>query len=141
MWIEETPNYIPLVRKVFIIKWKIEILKTQQDLARHKEELGSLQVHEELRKKFEALTITKDETFTNFKDKQKKVEKSQAKVQKAKEKIETIFSLYSEALSCRAPATNYALFLLERYLLLKLKAIKAGKLVEFKTTPDFVKCF
>jgi len=30
---------------------------------------------------------------------------------------------------------------MERYLLLKVKAVKAGKLVEIKTTPEFIKLF
>lgn len=55
--------------------------------------------------------------------------------------MEIVFPLYSDTLSCRASATNYALFLMERYLLLKVKAIKAGKPTEIKTTLDFIKCF
>ena len=43
-------------------------------------------------------------------------------------------------MSCRSPATNYALFLLERYLLLELKAIRVGKPIEFNTTAEFVQC-
>lgn len=100
-----------------------------------------LRVHQELRKKFETLTATKDETFAQYKAKQKKFEKAQVKLRKAKEKLETVCSLYSSTLSCRASATNYALFLLERYLLLKIKVVKASKSMEIKTTPDFVKCF
>ena len=55
--------------------------------------------------------------------------------------METIFSLYSDALSCQPPTINYALLLLEIYLLLKVKVMKAGKLAKIKTTPDFVKYF
>ena len=57
---------------------------------------------------------------------------------KARNQIDTMFSLYSNVLTCRSPATNYALFLLERYLLLKIKAIRAGKPIELKTTEDFI---
>jgi len=32
------------------------------------------------------------------------------------------------------------LFFLERYLLLKVKVIRAGKPVEFKSTPNFIQC-
>jgi len=55
--------------------------------------------------------------------------------------MDIVCSFYSDALSCQAPATNYALFQLEKYLLLKVKAVKAGKSIEMKTTPNFVKCF
>lgn len=54
--------------------------------------------------------------------------------------IDAIFSLYSYALSFRSPGTNYALLLLERYLLLKIKDIKADKSVELRTTKEFIKC-
>lgn len=55
--------------------------------------------------------------------------------------METVCSLYLDTLSCQSPTKNYALFLMERYLLLKVKAAKAGKLVETKTTPKFIVCF
>ena len=49
-------------------------------------------------------------------------------------------SLYIDVLACRFPAKNYALFLLERYLQLKIKAVRAGKSIELNTVDDFVKC-
>lgn len=55
--------------------------------------------------------------------------------------METACSLYLDTLSCRALTTNYALFLMERYLLLKFKDAKARKLVEIKTTVDLIKFF
>lgn len=39
----------------------------------------------------------------------------------------SIFSLYSDVISCGSPATNYTVFLLERYLMLKIKFIKFVK--------------
>lgn len=48
------------------------------------------------------------------------------KLDKVMDQIDTIFSLYLDVLSCRSPAMKYALFLLERYLLLKIKDVKAG---------------
>jgi len=68
-------------------------------------------------------------------------EKSHEKLQKDKEQLEIVLSIYSETLSCQAPTTNYAVFLLERYLLLKIKVIKVGKSVAIETTPDLFKCF
>jgi len=56
-------------------------------------------------------------------------------------KMEIVYSIYLHALSCQVPATNYALFHMERYLLLKLKAAKAGESAEIETTLDFFKCF
>lgn len=68
------------------------------------------------------------------------MEELQGQYQKVVEHIKIICSLYSDALACRSPAMNYALFLLERYLLLKVKAIRVGHPFEFKSTPDFIKC-
>ena len=62
----------------------------------------------------------------------------QEQVEQAKKKISTIFSLYNDALSCRAPTTNYALFLTERYLLLKVKVVRAGKSTTFKAIEESV---
>jgi len=77
---EETPHYIPLLREVVIIKLQKELTKTQQKFAQRKEEVVTLQVHQKLQKKFEALTITEDKTFANSKDEQKKLEKAQSKL-------------------------------------------------------------
>ena len=57
------------------------------------------------------------------------------------EKIKSIFSIYYDILACRAPANNYSLFLLERYLLLKVKSIREGTPSEFATVSDFFSCF
>ena len=48
--------------------------------------------------------------------------------------------MYTDVLACRCLAKNYALFLLERYLKLKIKAVRAGKSIELKTIDDFVTC-
>lgn len=135
---EETPAYTPLIREEFISKLQNELLEVQQKLAQYKEEVVPPKIQQELKKYFVALTIIEDETFAQFRVEQKKVEKERDKLQKAKQQLEAIFSLYSNTLSCRAPSTNYALYLLERFLLLKIKAANTGKPVEIKTTPDFV---
>jgi hypothetical protein len=57
------------------------------------------------------------------------------------EKIKEIFYVYYDIVACRAPATNYTLFLLEHYPLLRVKAIRAGKPFEFTIVSIFVSCF
>jgi len=57
------------------------------------------------------------------------------------EQIRNIFSIYSDVLACRAPANNYALFLLEQYFLLKVREIRAGTHSDFATVSNFVSCF
>ena len=54
--------------------------------------------------------------------------------------MDTLCSLYNEVLACRAPAKNYALFLMERYLQLKIKAVKAGAPIQINTIDDFINC-
>ena len=55
--------------------------------------------------------------------------------------MDTLCSLYTDFIACRCPAKNYALFLLEIYLQLKIKAVRAGKSIELNTVDDFVKCY
>ena len=54
--------------------------------------------------------------------------------------MDTLCSLYADVLACRAPANNYALFLMERYLQLKIKAVKAGAPIQINTIDDFINC-
>lgn len=138
---DETPLYTPLVREAIIKKLQNELLAVQQELAQYKEKVVPLHEHQGLRKKFESLTMIQDETVSRYKAEKNKAERLKGQLQNAREKMETVYSLYLDTLSCQAPATNYALFLMESYLLLKFKATKAGKPVEIKTTPDFIKCF
>ncbi len=48
--------------------------------------------------------------------------------------------MYNDVLTCRAPAKNYALFLLERYLQLKIKAVRVGAPIQINTVNDFIDC-
>lgn len=93
-----------------------------------------------MQKKFKELNITQSDTFDKFRKEEENLRKGKGKLDKVMGQIDVIFSLYFDVLSCRSPTTNYVLFLLERYLLLKIKAIKASKSVELRTTDQFVKC-
>jgi len=66
------------------------------------------------------------------------MEKIKVRLDRVIGQIDTICSLYSDVLPCKSLANNYALFFLERYLLLKVKAVRAGKLVELKMVEDFI---
>ena len=95
----------------------------------------------ELQKQFRALIITENGTFDRFRHEEEKLKKVKTKLDRARNWIDTICLLYSDVLKCRSPTTNYALFLLEQYLLLKIKAIRSGKPIELKTTEDFISCY
>jgi len=57
------------------------------------------------------------------------------------EQIKEIFSIYSDIVPYRDLATNYTLFLLERYFLLRIKSIRLGKPIEFTIISEFVSFF
>ena len=87
------------------------------------------------------MLATDNETFVELNRTQGKVKKVQGQLDGALEKIKEICSVYSDIVVCRAPTTNYTLFLLERYMLLRVKYIRVGKPFEFTTVSDFVSCF
>lgn len=109
-------------------------MQSQLALEWCEQETVPLQKYQELQKQFRELTITKNGTFDRFRQEEEKLKKVKTKLDRARNQIDTICSLYSDVLTCGSPATNYALFLLEWYLLLKVEAIRAGKPIELKTT-------
>lgn len=54
--------------------------------------------------------------------------------------MDILCSLYTNALACSSLAKNYALFLLEIYLQLKINVVKVGKPIELKIVDDFINC-
>jgi hypothetical protein len=97
--------------------------------------------HQKVVKQLKSMSATENKTFVELTRAQGKVNKVQGQLDKALEKIKEIFSVYNDIVDCRAPATNYTLFLLERYLLLRIKAIREGKPIEFTIVSEFVSCF
>jgi hypothetical protein len=87
------------------------------------------------------MSATESETYVELTRAQGKVKKVQNQLEKALEQIKEICDVYTDAINCRAPATNYTLFLLERYLLLRVKSIRVGKPITFTTVPEFISCF
>ena len=69
-----------------------------------------------------------------------KAEKVMNQLKLAYNRMDTLCSLYTDFLACICPAKYYALFLLERYLQLKIKVVREGKSIELKTIDDFVSC-
>jgi hypothetical protein len=116
-------------------------VQSQQTLTQCRSEMVTMVEHQKVVKQLQAMSATENETFVELNRAQGKVKKVQGQLDGALEKIKEIFSVYSDIVACRAPATNYTLFLLERYLLLRIKAIRAGKPFEFTIVSDFVSCF
>ena len=114
-----------------------ELIQVWHELAQRRKEVVPLQEHQALLKKLKDLSTTEDEIFSQLREERMKVKKAQDQVEKAKKQIDMVFSLYSDVLTYRAPATNYALLFLERYLLLKIKVVRVGNPTTFKTIEEF----
>ena len=87
------------------------------------------------------MSTTENNTFVELNKDKEKVKKVQGQLDGALEQIKEIFSVYYDILACRALATNYAMFFLEHYLLLKLKYIRVDTPSKFTTISNFVSCF
>jgi hypothetical protein len=97
--------------------------------------------HPKCFKQLKAMPTIENKTFVDLSRAQGKVRKVQGHLDKALEEIKEIFSIYSHMVDCRAPTTNYTLFLLECYFLLRIKDIREGKPFDFTTVYEFVSCF
>ena len=68
------------------------------------------------------MNTSESESFDKHQKLEEKIEKMKLRLEKVMSQMDIICSLYTDVLACRSPANNYALFLLERYLQLKIKA-------------------
>lgn len=59
------------------------------------------------------MNVIESETFEKYKKEDEKIEKIKLRLDTVLAWRDTICSLYIDVLACRAPTTNYALFLLE----------------------------
>jgi len=82
--------------------------------------------------------MSKSQAFEGWRKAEERVKKVTHRLDIVIKQMDTLCSLYTNVLACRAPARNYALFLMERYLQLKIKAVKAGVPIEIKTIDDFI---
>jgi hypothetical protein len=87
------------------------------------------------------MLATENETFAELNIDKEKVKKVQVHLDGALEHIKEIFFVYFDIVACGAPTTNYTLFILEHYLLLRVKYIREGKPFEFTIVSSFVSCF
>jgi len=86
------------------------------------------------------MNTSENETFDKYRKAEERIEKMKLRLEKVMSQTDIVCLLYTNVLACRSPANNYALFFLERYLQLKIKAVRAGKLIELKTMEDFINC-
>jgi hypothetical protein len=128
-------------QSVVINRLEEELVQAQQALTQSIDEMVTMPEHKRVVKKLKDMLTTENETYAKLTRAQGKVKKVQGQLDKDLEQIKEICSVYSDIVAYRAPATNYTLFLLERYLLLRIKSIRVGKPFEFTTIFEFVSCF
>jgi uncharacterized membrane protein YheB (UPF0754 family) len=126
---------------VTIDKLKAGLAQAQRALAQHQDEMVTRDEHQKIVKQLRDMTETESDTYVELTRAQGKIHEVQTRLKKSLEQIKEICDVYSDVIYCRALATNYTLFLLEQYLLLIVKAIRAGKPISFSTLPEFISCF
>ncbi len=114
--------------------------EAQQEAERLRERTVPKERYEELQQQLRNISQSKSQAFEGWQKEQEKVDKVTRRLDNAVRQMDTLCSLYDDVLSCRAPAKNYALFLLERYLRLKIKAVRAGAPIHINTVNDFIDC-
>jgi hypothetical protein len=108
-----------------INKLKEELGQAQQILAQRQDGMVTRTEYQNFVTELKGMIETEGETYVALTRAQEKVKRVQAQLETTLEKIKHICDVYSDAINYRGPATNYVLFLLERYLLLRVKAIRA----------------
>jgi hypothetical protein len=117
-----------LEKNATIRRLEEELMHSQQAMFQNRSELLTIVEHQELQSQKQSIIVDR-------------LEAKLTQVQQALTQSREICDVYSDAINCRAPATNYTLFLLERYLLLRVKAIREVKPISFSTVPEFISCF
>jgi hypothetical protein len=124
-----------------IKRLEAELEQSQQTLIQCKSEMVTMSEYQKVVKQLQSMSTTENETFVEISRAKGKVKKVHGQLYGSLVQIKLIFSVYSNIVACKDPATNYTLFLLERYMLLRVKYIRVGKPFEFTTVSDFVACF
>jgi hypothetical protein len=120
---------------------EVELKQSEQALTQRRDEMVTVAENQRVFKQLKSMSATENENFGVLSRAQGKVNKVQGQLEKALEKIKEIFSVYSDIVPYRVHATNYTLFLLQHYFLVRIKAITACKPIEFTTISEFVSCF
>ena len=88
----------------------------QQEAEKLREQTVPCEKYEELQQQLRNVNQSKSQSFEGWRKEQEKVAKVTRRLDTIIKQMDTLCSLYNDVLTCRAPAKNYALFLLERYL-------------------------
>jgi translation initiation factor 2B subunit (eIF-2B alpha/beta/delta family) len=100
-------------QSVTIDRLKEELTQAQQALVQHQHGMVTRTEYQRIVKELKDMTTIEGETYAALTRAQEKIKKVQTQLEKDLEQIKHICDVYSDAINCRAPATNYVLFLLE----------------------------
>ena len=114
--------------------------QAQQEVEKLREQTVPHEKYEELRQQLRNVNQSESQAFEGWRKEQEKVAKVTRRLGTVIKQMDTLCSLYNDVLACRAPTKNYDLFLLERYLQLKIKIVKAGAPIQINTVNDFIGC-
>ena len=103
--------------------------EAQQEAEQLREQTVPKERYEELQQQLRDISQSESQAFEVWQKEQEKVAKVTRWLDSVVKQMDTVCSLYNDVLTCRAPAKNYALFLLKRYLRLKIKAVRDRKSV------------
>lgn len=115
-------------------------MQAQQAAEKLIEQMVPRERYEELQQQLRNVNLSESQAFEGWRREEEKVVKVTRRLDIVIKQMYTLCSLYNDVLACRDPAKNYALFLMERYLQLKIKAIKAGAPIQINTLDDFINC-
>jgi len=116
------------------------LMQAQQAVEKLTEKMVSREKYEELQQQLRNVNLSESQDFEGWRKEEERVTKVTHRLDVVIKQMDTLCSLYTDVLACRAPAKNYALFLMERYLHLKIKAVKAGAPIQINTIDDFINC-
>lgn len=104
-----------------------KLAQAQLTIEKLEEETIPQQRYQELQRQLQNINVSQSEAFEKCRRAEERTEKVKNRLETVMCQMDTLCALYKYVLACRSPAKNYTLFLLERYLQLKTKAVRAGK--------------
>jgi len=123
-----------------IVKLQKDLAYAQQTIEKLTEETIPQEKYLKLQRQVKNINASKSKAFDRWRRAEEKVKKVTNILDTVMSQMDTLCSLYTDVLACRALAKNYALFFMERYLQLKIKVVKVGLPIHLRTIDDFINC-
>ena len=93
-----------------ILNLQKELAQARLALERLEQETVPQKRYQEMQRQLWERNATKSETFDRYRKAEEKIERIKLKLDRVIAWTDTICSLYTDVLACRAPTTNYTLF-------------------------------